>query len=64
MINHLSAFSSRFAPIIPEIGSERLPSLLVSMLKGLVPFDNAAIVHYHGGEKPMVHYNDIPPLER
>ena len=64
MINHLSAFSSRFAPIISEIGSERLPSLLVSMLKGLVPFDNAVIVHYHGGEKPVVHYNDIPPLER
>ena len=55
MINHLSAFSSRFAPIISEIGSERLSSLLVSMLKGLVPFDNAVIVQYHGGEKPMVH---------
>jgi DNA-binding CsgD family transcriptional regulator len=21
-------------------------------------------VHYHGGDKPIVHYNDLPPLER
>ena len=41
-----------------------MPSLLVSMLKTLVPFDNAVIVHYHGGEKPQVHYNDMPPLQR
>jgi len=41
-----------------------MPSLLVSMLKTLVPFDNAVIVHYQGGEKPQVHYNDMPPLQR
>ena len=48
---------------MPEIGSERLPSLLVRMLKGLVPFDNAVILHYRRGEKPLIVYNDLPPLE-
>ena len=48
---------------MPEIGSERLPSLLVRMLKGLVPFNNAVILHYRRGEKPLIVYNDLPPLE-
>jgi len=41
-----------------------MPSLLISMLKTLVPFDNAVIVHYQGGKRPQIHYNDIPPLQR
>ena len=64
MTSHLATFSLRFAAILPELGGERMPSLLVSMLKTLVPFDNAVIVHYQGGEKPQVHYNDMPPLQR
>ncbi|MFT4651922.1 MAG: DNA-binding CsgD family transcriptional regulator [Porticoccaceae bacterium] len=64
MTSHLSAFSQRFAAIIPEIGNDRLPSLLISMLKGIVPFDNAVIVHFQEGNKPQIHYNDIPPLDR
>lgn len=48
---------------MPEIGSRRLPSLLVRMLKSLVPFDNAVILHYRHGEKPLIVYNDLPPLE-
>jgi DNA-binding CsgD family transcriptional regulator len=64
MTSHLSAFSQRFAAIIPEIGNDRLPSLLISMLKGIVPFDNAVIAHFQEGNKPQIHYNDIPPLDR
>ena len=64
MTSHLLAFSQRFAAIMPEIGSNRLPPLLVTMLKGLVPFDNAVIVHFQEGPQPQIHYNDIPPLDR
>ena len=64
MTTHLATFSLRTAAILPEIGGERMPSLLVSMLKTLVPFDNAVIVHYQGGSKPQVHYNDMPPMEQ
>jgi len=48
---------------MPEIGSERLPSLLVQMLNTLVPFDNAVILHYRHDEQPLLIYNDTPPLE-
>jgi DNA-binding CsgD family transcriptional regulator len=61
--SHLREFSNQLAAIMPEIGSERLPSLLVRMLKSLVPFDNAVILHYRHGEKPLIIYNDLPPLE-
>ena len=64
MTTHLATFSLRTAAILPEIGGERMPSLLVSLLKTLVPFDNAVIVHYQGGSKPRVHYNDMPPREQ
>ena len=64
MSTQLLEFSDKLAAIMPEIGSERLPSLMLSMLKGLVPFDNAIIIHYHLDDIPKVHYNDIPPLER
>ncbi|MDA9599016.1 LuxR C-terminal-related transcriptional regulator [bacterium] len=64
MSNQLLEFSDKLAAIMPEIGSDRLPSLLLSMLNGLVPFDNALIIHYFQGEAPKVHFNDIPPLER
>jgi DNA-binding CsgD family transcriptional regulator len=46
------------------LAGDRLPSLLLSMVKSLVPFSNAVILHYIKGEVPRVHYNDIPPLER
>jgi DNA-binding CsgD family transcriptional regulator len=61
--SHLREFSNQLAAIMPEIGSRRLPSLLVRMLKSLVPFDNAVILHYRHGEKPLIVYNDLPPLE-
>ena len=37
---------------------------IISLDKGLVPFDNAVVVHYQDGLQPVVHYNDIPPLEK
>lgn len=61
---HLQAFSARFALVMPKIGHEQLPSLLIAMLKSSVPFDNAVILYYQGGNKPIVYYNDMPPLER
>jgi len=62
--SHLREFSHQLAAIMPEIGSERLPSLLVLMLKSLVPFDNAVILHYRHDEQPLLLYNDAPPLEQ
>ena len=64
MSRHLLDFSQKLAAIMPEIGSDRLPSLLISMLKSLVPFDNAVILHYRRDVTPVVHYNDIPTQER
>ena len=64
MSSPLQEFSQNLAAILPELRSERLPALLLSMLKSLVPFDNAVILSYTKGETPQVHYNDIPPLER
>lgn len=64
MSNALQNFSDKLAAVLPEIGSDRLPSLLLNMLKSLVPFDNALIIHYYRSETPTVHYNDVPPLER
>ena len=63
MSSHLRELSNHLAAIIPEMGSERLPSLLVRMLKSLVPFDNAVILHYRHDEQPRLVYNDIPPPE-
>lgn len=60
MSSHLREFSSQLAAIMPEIGSEQLSSLLVRMLKSLVPFDNAVLLHYRHDEKPLILYNDIP----
>jgi len=64
MSSQLRIFSRQLAAILPELGSDRLPSLLLSMIKSLVPFSNAVILHYIKGEVPRVHYNDIPPRER
>jgi len=63
MSSQLRNFSRELAAILPELGGDRLPSLLLSMVKSLVPFSNAVILHYIKGEVPRVHYNDIPPLE-
>ena len=63
MTSHLREFSSHLAAIMPEIGSKRLPSLLVHLLKSLVPFDNAVILHYRHDKQPLLLYNDIPPVE-
>ena len=64
MSSALQEFSQNLAAILPELHSERLPALLLSMLNSLVPFDNAVILSYTKGETPQVHYNDIPPLDR
>jgi DNA-binding CsgD family transcriptional regulator len=56
-------FSNHLATIMPEIGSERLPLLLIRLLKSLVPFDNGVILHYRHDEKPLLVYNDAPPLK-
>jgi hypothetical protein len=63
LTTHIRELSNHLAAIMPEIGSERLPSLLVQMLNTLVPFDNAVILHYRHDEQPLLIYNDTPPLE-
>lgn len=63
MTSHLRELSNHLATIMPQIGSRRLPSLLVRMLKSLVPFDNAVMLHYRHDEQPLILYNDIPPPE-
>ena len=62
MGSHLRQFSHQLAAIMLEIGNEQLPSLLVRLLKSLVPFDNAVILHYRHNQQPLIIYNDVPPL--
>ena len=56
-------FSNHLATIMPEIGSERLPLLLIGLLKSLVPFDNGVILHYRHDETPLLVYNDAPSFK-
>lgn len=57
----IGEFSRLLAPLLPAAGREDFPSVLVSMLKQLVPLDNAAIVVYLDENLPRIDYNDAPP---
>lgn len=64
MPNQLSKFSHKLASILPQIGADHLLDALISMIKDLVPTDNAVIIHYGRNQKPILHYNDYPSEER
>ena len=64
MSNQLLQFSHNLASVLPHIGTEEFPDVLISMIKDLVPTDNATIIHYGRGQKPTLRYNDYPSTER
>jgi DNA-binding CsgD family transcriptional regulator len=64
MSSQLSEFSHKLAAVLPQVGTEHLPHALISMIKGLVPTDNAVIIHYCRGQKPNLRYNDYPSEDR
>ena len=60
----LAEFSHHLGGLLPEVGSDRLPALMVHMLKALVKFDQAMILRYTGSEPPVVYYNDLPASDQ
>ena len=62
MSKQLSEFSLA-SLVLPQIGTEHFEAL-ISMIKALVPIDNAAIIHYIRGQKPVLRYNDYPTEDR
>ena len=55
----LSIFSNHLAKLLPAAGSEAFPSMLVAMLRDLVPVDDASILLYPERELPVVEYFEI-----
>ena len=55
----LDIFSSHLARLIPATGSADFPTMLVSMLRELVPVDDASVIVYPERELPVVEYFEI-----
>ena len=55
----LEIFSSHVARLIPATGSAEFPGMLVSMLRELVPVDDASVIVYPERELPVVEYFEI-----
>lgn len=64
MSKQLSEFSLKLASVLPQIGTEHFSEALIAMIKALVPTDNAVIIHYIRGQKPVLRYNDYPTEDR
>ena len=64
MSKQLSEFSHKLASVLPQIGTEQFAQALITMIKDLVPTDNAVIIHYVRGQKPTLQYNDYPSADR
>lgn len=56
----LNIFSQHVAGLIPAVGSSDFPTLLVAMLRQLVPVDDATIVSYPGTDLPVIEYFEVP----
>jgi len=56
----LAEFSHQLAELIPNIGHDEFPDLLVRLFKALVPINDATIVVYPGNDLPVVEYFEIP----
>jgi DNA-binding CsgD family transcriptional regulator len=56
----LAHFSEHLARLIPAVGSDDFPGLLVAMLRQLVHCDDATIILYPGTDLPVIEYFEIP----
>jgi DNA-binding CsgD family transcriptional regulator len=56
----LATFSDHLAQVIPSLHGPDFPVLLVSMLKQLVPADDATILVYPGTDLPRLEYFEEP----
>ena len=56
----LAHFSKHLAGLIPAVGSDDFPNLLVAMLKQLVHCDDATVIVYPGTDLPVIEYFEIP----
>ena len=60
----LSIFSLELAGLIPAVGSNAFPQLLVKMFKQLVQVNDATIVVYPGTDLPVIEYFEMPEGRR
>ena len=56
----LAHFSEHLAGLIPAVGSDDFPNLLVAMLKQLVHCDDATVIVYPGTDLPVIEYFEVP----
>ncbi len=56
----LATFSRHLAQLIPAVGTADFPQQLVSMLRELVPFEDATVVLYPGTDLPVIEYFEVP----
>ncbi len=55
----LSVLSSHIARLLPATGSAEFPTMLVAMLRELVPVDDASIIVYPNTDLPVVEYFEV-----
>jgi DNA-binding CsgD family transcriptional regulator len=55
----LSVLSSHIARLLPATGSADFPTMLVAMLRELVPVDDASIIVYPNTDLPVVEYFEV-----
>jgi DNA-binding CsgD family transcriptional regulator len=56
----LAQYSQHLARLIPAVGEDEFPELLIGMLQQLVSFDDATIVVYPGTDLPVIEYFQVP----
>jgi DNA-binding CsgD family transcriptional regulator len=56
----LQALSALIAACLPVLRTERFASELITGLRGLVPVDDASILHYARGDLPSLVYREAP----
>ena len=55
----LTQYSQYLAKLIPATGGDAFPQMLVQMLQGLVPCDDATIMLYPGTDLPVIEYFQV-----
>ena len=58
--NKLDALAELVAACLPELGRPGFASRLIGGLRGLVPIDDASVLHYARGDLPTIVYRENP----
>jgi len=56
----LAQFSQQLSDLIPAVSTADFPDNLVSMLRELVPVDDATVIVYPGTDLPVIEYFELP----